>query len=125
MLLSPRAIEKEGDVVYAWISKAALQHLMSTPAGSKNAKTPKFALADHLATGQCSEVPDATWIEKQCVALSQMRGVIKKVDGGKGKVLQSHLLAWLNQNTTIASKLPLSPGELIFVHLQWDPLLCS
>jgi hypothetical protein len=110
MLLSPRAIEVDAEGVHAWVSLAALEQLESD--GLKNSRPPKFALADHLATGVCPEEKDATWIEKQCVALSQLRGVLKYINGGHGKVLQSHLLSWLNQDTTVASELPPKPGEL-------------
>ena len=72
----------------------------------ENPLPPRFSIADGFVAGNYPEIDAATTIEKQTVALAQMRGVVKVVYGDPGNMLQSHLLCWDNRNSTIATQVP-------------------
>ena len=104
-LLSPRAFGKIGDEWRVWISKDALTEL--TQIGKKAIqKVPRFAIADGFAIGHLDIFDDATSVEKQMVALAQIRGLIDVVYGGPGNKLASHLLCWDNRKGHFMSQIP-------------------
>ena len=105
MLLSPRAFEKVNNEWLVWISKDALKEL--TQIGNKSVlKVPAFAIADGFVIGHLDVFNDSTSVERQRVALGQIRGLITVVCGGPGNKLASHLLCWDNRNGYFMSQIP-------------------
>lgn len=94
-----------------WFSKKAWTELRALDRELKNGNVkygifspPRFAIADCFVAGAFDETDVATIIERQTIALAQIRGVVKVVYGGPGNIFQSHLLCWDNRNATIASQ---------------------